>query len=293
MAMGGQRQRVSPYPQLLEDCYTIQELVDGDNRLSKLVGERTMPLSEYQERGMATKDCIMAGIAHKHELIAFQAGPDHVKVLLWFERVGNGQAYRSLISYLKFNDAFSAKKFIEEATEGYDIKWISPTELRVRDWFNIRTDKLSKLTLEDVMEYEYKKGEKDYKLNIPYSGYARYIHGYHWGSHPDVNQHARAANGLKPLSEEDRIKMGGTPRPEQPSGAVTERKRPEQERKPRASKDGMIQLADVCKELGIEPSHARAALRDAKVPKPEGGWVWKSKEDVPDIKKLVDKRRKK
>lgn len=42
--------------------------------------------------------------------------------------------------------------------------------------------------------------------------------------------------------------------------------------RPKKAKRGSITVADIAKELGIEASEARAALRKAKVAKPEGGW---------------------
>lgn len=43
---------------------------------------------------------------------------------------------------------------------------------------------------------------------------------------------------------------------------------------PRASREGLITLANLCKEEGVEASDVRAALRKKKVEKPAAGWAF-------------------
>lgn len=43
---------------------------------------------------------------------------------------------------------------------------------------------------------------------------------------------------------------------------------------PRASRDGLVPVADIAAELGVEPRVARAALRSLGVSKPAAGWAF-------------------
>lgn len=47
---------------------------------------------------------------------------------------------------------------------------------------------------------------------------------------------------------------------------------------PRASRDGLVPIADIAAELGIEPREARAALRGLKIEKPAAGWAFPAAE---------------
>jgi hypothetical protein len=69
-------------------------------------------------------------------------------------------------------------------------------------------------------------------------------------------------------------------------GVTTRVKREKKERTPRPSKEGMVTIQQICAELKIEPSDARAALRKGKFEKPGAGWSWKP--DDPELKKIRD-----
>lgn len=58
-------------------------------------------------------------------------------------------------------------------------------------------------------------------------------------------------------------------------------------KKPRPSRDGLVSISDIAKELGLIPREARAVLRAIKMVKPEVGWAWK-KDDVADVKKKIE-----
>ena len=49
---------------------------------------------------------------------------------------------------------------------------------------------------------------------------------------------------------------------------------PKAPKAPRASRDGMITVASMCEEAGVEPSKVRDLLRKRKVAKPDSGWAY-------------------
>lgn len=55
---------------------------------------------------------------------------------------------------------------------------------------------------------------------------------------------------------------------------------------PRASRDGLVPIADIAAELGIEPREARAVLRGLKVEKPAAGWAFPAAE-VPAVRERI------
>ena len=55
------------------------------------------------------------------------------------------------------------------------------------------------------------------------------------------------------------------------------------------STGGGYSLADLCKELGIDPSDARKTLRNKKIEKPQGRWEWANPESADHIRKALTK----
>ncbi len=55
---------------------------------------------------------------------------------------------------------------------------------------------------------------------------------------------------------------------------------------PKASRDGLISIAQIAADLKIEPREARGILRSQKIAKPDVGWAW-SKNEVDNIKKIL------
>lgn len=53
--------------------------------------------------------------------------------------------------------------------------------------------------------------------------------------------------------------------------------KPKEKKEKRPSRDGLISVADIAKELGIEAGDARSILRKAKVEKPAAGWAGDAK----------------
>jgi hypothetical protein len=133
--------------------------------------------------------------------------------------------------------------------------------------------------LEHLMEYEMSKKEKAWEPPEPYPSM--------WRTFRDGKQTKARQYGEVPPIEPEK------PRHATPGGAATAKPRPadaqRQPRKPGASrvaKAGYITVGQLSAQLGIEPTHARAALRGAKLEKPEGGWQWPQGE-IDKIKKII------
>lgn len=50
------------------------------------------------------------------------------------------------------------------------------------------------------------------------------------------------------------------------------------ERTPRPSREGLVNISEICERLRLEPRNARAILRKAQIAKPEQGWAWPADE---------------
>ena len=66
-------------------------------------------------------------------------------------------------------------------------------------------------------------------------------------------------------------------RPEETSSPIPSPPRSEP-RAPRPSKDGLVTIATIAQDIGLDPREARAALRALKIEKPDAGWAWPSDE---------------
>jgi hypothetical protein len=221
----------------------------------------------------------MARIEHNNELEPFGSKDP---ILLWFKH-NSGET----VAYHKFARPFSAKKFLDLVIADSDTAWLNDNTLAInKGWLHISTDPQSTHTLEQLMEYEYKKTEKEWQHDAVWTEYAERIRSFHIGRHPDVNNSIRAANGLPKASDEEVVAKGVRKEPAEPA------KRAAPERKSKPSHEGVTTLQAICASLKIEPKEARTALRKANVAKPDGGWQWSDAQAVPDIKALVDKLKK-
>jgi hypothetical protein len=137
------------------------------------------------------------------------------------------------------------------------------------------------------------EAEPNWKIDEVWKGHAKKIRTFHLGSHPDINTHTRAKNGLQPLTEEEAVakELRDEPKPRGGSNPwpLKDRQEPKPKRQPKQRSREGITLQSVCDKLKIEPKEARNALRKSNTPKPDAGWVWQSDKDVPDIAALVKK----
>lgn len=283
---------VSSYSQIFVETFSTRELIAEDNRLAHELGERQVDKEERIARATIRKDIIMANIEHKN-------------AKLWGGKASIALHFRhdiELIAYLRFDNLCEAQMFVEQVIGNYDSELKDEDTLLIRKgWIIVKCDPKSTASVEDIMNYKPTKDEAKRTLDIANRRVADNISQYHWGSHPDVHKKTmtddeREALGFRVQkvysNETEQVKKTG-----RELAAVKENrdfaKKDKAEKKPRASKDGLTTLAEICTTLKIDPRDARAALRAAKIDKPDAGWAWANAKAAPDIEAIVKKWRKK
>lgn len=108
---------------------------------------------------------------------------------------------------------------------------------------------------------------------------------YENGDDDSVHPAYRSGNtvpqeGRRPRRE--RAATEGTPKPARDRTAA-----------PRASRDGLRALTEICAEQGVKAGDVRAVLRSMKIEKPDAGWAW-APDSVPDyVAKAIKKAKEK
>lgn len=170
----------------------------------------------------------------------------------------------NVLLVLGFAAAYSAVAFIGECCNHKmgKLKW------KDKDTVILPGDLLmSSDTIEDLFEYELSKEENDFELPEPYSTHAKNI-----------------LEG-KPFT----TSQPNTERAERPKRESREPSAPREPRTPKPSRDGLVTLATICEEIGIEPRDARMILRKKFANKPDAGWAWPDNV-ANDIRKLLSKK---
>lgn len=160
-----------------------------------------------------------------------------------------------------FAATYSAKKFLDAVLGKHKYTWLDHTTVEVDDLdLTIKCPEL-----ETVFEHEYSAMEKEWHLPEPYSDYALKLAGEKKASKTKLDKVVEALPKVFPK------KKGAPPQREVPKGMIT--------------------LAAICTELGIDPRVGRSYLRKEHT-KPDEGWMWDAKgtEAIKkDLKKGVKK----
>jgi len=151
-----------------------------------------------------------------------------------------------------FSAAYAARHFIDRIIGEDKFKWKRRNIIQTARGVEIRVLDEDD-GLETVMEYEMTRAEEAWQIPEPR---CRELETF-----------------LRPLGDEART---------EPHAARTTA--------PRASRDGLVSMAQICARVGIEPRDGRAALRRARIDKPDAGWAWAADEAV-KIEKLLSKSR--
>lgn len=149
---------------------------------------------------------------------------------------------------LVFGAPYSARKFLDVLLEKDGYIWEDDCTIRSETGIVVSTRWYPK-RMRACVEHEYSVAEFAWDLDPLHVGYAR------------------------------RFRYG----PEQPRELTPEQqeRRPRQRQAPsgpRASRDGLVPIADVALQLNVTPRECRAALRKLKVPKPAAGWAFPAAE---------------
>lgn len=130
--------------------------------------------------------------------------------------------------------------------------------------------------MQAILDHQYSAAEEAWELPAPYPGQ---VEGFLQGGR------------LRRVFEGDRAPS--------PQAHKNEKESFRAERKPKIDRSKFITVQSLAEEIGIDPRDARAALRKAKVEKPDGGWLgdeaWAKgiRDILSAAKKALDKRGKK
>lgn len=142
---------------------------------------------------------------------------------------------------------YAAKKIIDYMVDGRDTE---RSTLNANTLcfgdIDIRSDQL-----DEILAHKYTPLEEEWELPTPYP--------------EDINRFLRGRKSIESSSEAPKAPVA---------------------KKQKVDRTGKITIQQLCEELKIEPRDARAALRKAKMQKPDGGWLFTS-DQVDDIKKLI------
>lgn len=170
----------------------------------------------------------------------------------------------NVLLVLGFAAAYSAVAFIGECCNHKmgKLKWKDKDTVILPGNLLMSSD-----TIEDLFEYELSKEENDFELPEPYSTHAKNI----LEGKPFTTSQPNTESAERPTRE-----------PREPS-------EPRTPRTPKSSRDGLVTLATICEEIGIEPRDARMILRKKFASKPDAGWCWPDNV-ANDIRKLLSKK---
>jgi hypothetical protein len=148
---------------------------------------------------------------------------------------------------------YAAKKTFDYLVRDDDYTWTQPDEVTTQGGLIIKATGLAgRSALEAIIEYEYTDAEDEWH---PSDYDCRGL---------DV---MRAEHFTPRAAPELRVVEGGK-----------KERAPRPERAPKPSRDGLVSVGDIAKELGVEPREARGVLRSLKLPKPDAGWAWPAAE---------------
>ena len=181
------------------------------------------------------------------------------KYVLYISRRGDSSQSCSAVSI--WAARYGAKKFLDALLQDDGVVWDTPNRLRSETGIIVENpyafkDTTKNYVLQEVWEHEYSLAEMVWTLPHPYPAQAK------------------------------RLRMMPAMTLEQ-YDAVLPTQGPKV-RSVRASRDGMVPIADLAAEFDLCARDCRAALRKAKVPKPAAGWAWRA-DEIEGVRALIAK----
>lgn len=166
---------------------------------------------------------------------------------------------REMMHCHSFGAEYSAKKLIEALIGEDDYEELSDKLIKTDKGIRIKSDDLIK-----IMNHKFTPEEKSWALPPPFPRMVQLFRGEKYDKETsDVPMNPNVKT-KKPKEKTEKVeKKPSVPRP-----------------------DGLISIQDLCAELKLEPSKARALLRKSNTPKPAHGWAW-SKKEAEAIKKVL------
>lgn len=175
---------------------------------------------------------------------AYPSNPSRpTQVCLYLKRGDRQQCY-------PFYGIYAAKKTFDYLTRGVEYRWEEVDRIVTDDGLEIKAvGEAGRTALEKIVEHVYTPAEEEWELG---------------------DYQCRCLDAIRVDIPPERLTVEGTLAPV--------KKSPKPERTPRPSRDGLVAVGDIAKQLGIEPREARGILRSLKLPKPEAGWAWPAAE---------------
>lgn len=174
----------------------------------------------------------------------YGSSPKHAgKYVLYVTRHRDESGTQVIV--MNFAAPYAARKFLDVLFEGDGLNWDDECTVRSETGIVVSTRWWPK-RMKECVEHEYSIAELAWDLDKLYHDAAR---RFRYGEQP---------RELSPEQTEPR-------RARAPSG-------------PRASRDGLVPIADVALQLNVTPRECRAALRKLKIEKPAAGWAFKADE---------------
>lgn len=160
-----------------------------------------------------------------------------------------------------FRAAYAAKRFVDTILEGRKFKWRNDHTIQTTCGIEIRAMEADHEVgekryndLERVMDYEYAStAEEEWVIPQPHAN--------------------TLATFLRPF--------GDVAPPRKDVGRVAPPA-------PRASRDGLVTVGQICERLKVEPREGRSILRRQKVDQPDAGWAWPA-DEAAKIEALIAK----
>lgn len=195
------------------------------------------------------------GLARPYALTEpYPAGPvPQPKIVLYCRYPHNALPGEARSFVWTFNADYSARKFVDAMVGEDKYRWLRADQILTTRGILIETRDPQQeggrrnSDLERVIEHEYSEAEAAWQIGVPDSLYL--------------------AHFLRPFDKNPILKA------KQPERKV--RAAP-----PRASREGLVTVGQICAELGVDARDARAALRRQKIEQPEAGWAWPKAEAV-------------
>lgn len=178
-------------------------------------------------------------------------------------KVWNGNRFSSFA----WTKAFPAKKAVDFLIGEDEFKWLDNRTIITDGGIKIKSDEL-----EDIMEYEFSKREQEWDFPDDQDGFT-------------LKAMRKSDDELIAERKEKNIRTAyvGDERPKL--------RAPKSERKPRASRDGLVTIQVICEELGIDPRDARRVLRGSKTfQKGDAGWAWPEGQ-ADEVRKFLGKQK--
>lgn len=155
-----------------------------------------------------------------------------------------------------FNELYAAKVFFDSVF-GTKYKWLSELEVQASNTIMKCED------IDTIVNYKLKNKEKEWTLPEPYMGYANSIR------------------------EGKRLRIEGEKHPKRSENTAKDKPKDAPKTRQRTP-NGLVSIAAIASDLGIDTREARAILRKSTIKKPQGGWAFEP-DQVEEVKKVIKK----